>query len=240
MLMRRQFENRKLVQTDRGPMLITELNRPDGKVLICDANVFSLQQFSQHSLNESDVKRMQNNHSLILVGKLQAAEDQNQNGRSYPRKILEREVANYMIRVKQGLALGEIDHPQESTVVEYKNATHRVLDLWWKNNEVWGKIEFFNHPDVPDGKKLSTLHLVYGIPIGMSSRGLGSLTEAGGRTIVNDDYQIICWDAVTDPSTHNAFVMQDGAVLRENKKNELPKQNDRIDDLFTNIKRLNQ
>jgi hypothetical protein len=228
----------RLVETNYGPMLVTELNRPDGKVLLCEYNTYQFAGSSDHGvLNEGSPSIQQNGHSLILSGKLQAHTDQNQNGRSYPRHVLEREVENYRTRIQMGNALGHLDHPNESSEVLYSDVSHRILSLEWKGNELWGKVEIFNHPGCPPGYLLGTLHTIFNVPIGMSSRALGSLSEVGGRTIVNDDLQIICWDAVTDPSTHNAFVVQDGFSLRENKT-IAPKSP--LDSLFTFASRLNQ
>ena len=152
-----------------------------------------------------------NNGGMMLSGKLQEADIQNGNGRIYPRKILEREVKTYQKLVQEKRALGELDHPEDS-VINLKNASHMVTDMWWDGPNVMGKVKILN---TPSGKILQEL-VNDGVKLGISSRGLGSVSEAQGRTIVEDDFQLICFDFVSEPSTPNAFMgLSEGKTYKE-------------------------
>ena len=154
----------------------------------------------QDMLTEAE-KRFVKNGGMILTGKLQEAEVLNGNGRTYPRKILEREIKNYMHLVKERRALGELDHPDDS-VINLKNASHLVTDVWWDGNTVSGKVQVLN---TPSGKILQQL-VNDGVKLGISSRALGSVQKSQGRTVVQEDLQLICFDFVSEPSTPNAFM----------------------------------
>ena len=152
-----------------------------------------------------------NQGGMMLSGKLQEADIQNGNGRIYPRKILEREVKTYQKLVQEKRALGELDHPEDS-VINLKNASHMVTDMWWDGPNVMGKVKILN---TPSGKILQEL-VNDGVKLGISSRGLGSVSEAQGRTIVEDDFQLICFDFVSEPSTPNAFMgLSEGKTYKE-------------------------
>jgi hypothetical protein len=147
---------------------------------------------------------------MILTGKLQEAEVQNGNGRVYPKKILEREMKNYTMLIKESRALGELDHPDDS-IINLKNASHMVTDAWWDGNNVMGKVKVLN---TPSGKILQQL-VNDGVKLGISSRALGSVNESDGRTMVQEDLQLICFDFVSEPSTPNAYMaLQEAKNIR--------------------------
>ena len=154
----------------------------------------------QDMLTEAE-KRYVKNGGMILTGKLQEAEVQNGNGRVYPKKILEREMKNYAMLIKESRALGELDHPDDS-VINLKNASHMVTDAWWDGNNVMGKVKVLN---TPSGKILQQL-VNDGVKLGISSRALGSVNESEGKTMVQEDLQLICFDFVSEPSTPNAYM----------------------------------
>lgn len=154
----------------------------------------------QDLLTEAE-KKFVANGGMMLSGKLQEAEVQNGNGRVYPKKILEREMKNYMMLVKENRALGELDHPDDS-VINLKNASHMVTDAWWDGNNVMGKVKVLN---TPSGKILQQL-VNDGVKLGISSRALGSVNESNGQTVVQEDLQLICFDFVSEPSTPNAYM----------------------------------
>ena len=162
---------------------------------------------------------------ITLKGIIQKAECKNQNGRIYPRRILEREVENYMKAVRDRRAMGELDHPDRSTV-NLSEVSHVVTDVKWNGNDVMGEIEVL---PTPKGKILSDL-LSAGVMIGISSRGVGSTdkqhTNEGPVDMVNDDYQIICWDVVSEPSTPGAY-LHEGVSLDLDPKH-IWKKADRI------------
>ena len=138
----------------------------------------------------------------MLSGLMQMAETKNGNGRMYPRAILEREVKLYERMVNQKRALGELDHP-DSAVINLSNTSHMVTKIWMEGNEVKGTIRVL---DTPAGKILRSL-VESGVQLGISSRGMGSVKENNGITMVEDDFQLICFDMVSDPSTPGAFMM---------------------------------
>jgi hypothetical protein len=149
-------------------------------------------------------KTERQNGTLFLAGTVQASDTENGNGRKYPRHVLEREVKNYMKLIRENRAVGECDHPGDDRVeIELKNVSHVMTDLWWEGNELKGKLKILN---TPCGNIVKGL-VKDGIMLGISSRGLGSTkTDHLGKTIVEDDYQLICWDIVSEPSTTGAFV----------------------------------
>ena len=138
-----------------------------------------------------------------VEGVMQRATAKNQNGRVYSKAILEREMKKYMQEfVKNGNAYGELDHP-ESPVVSLKNASHIVKDLWWNGDDLMGKVELLNTPAGNIVKEI----IKAGHTIGISSRGTGSVQQTNeGNLEVQPDFELVCWDFVSNPSTHGAFM----------------------------------
>jgi hypothetical protein len=183
------------------------------KSLLIDYTAFNI---SPHLIAESEKA---NNGRVIVSGCLQRADAKNQNGRVYPKDILMREVKNYQnVNIKESRALGELDHP-ESSVVNLQNVSHNVKKVWWKGNDVMGTIEVLS---TPAGNILKEL-LKCGIKLGISSRGLGSVEEifegGDGAVKVKDDFELICWDFVSNPSTHGAFMQPTSMNESVNKIN---------------------
>lgn len=170
------------------------------KRALIDSNS-SITGWNSQLINES---LSQNNGRLIISGVLQRAGAKNQNGRIYPRPILERECKKYKETfIKEGNALGELDHP-ETTVVELKNASHRILDVWWEGDDLCGKLEVLHK--TPAGSIVKGL-LEHGVTVGISSRGMGSVKNIDENTVeVMEDFDLICWDLVSNPSTQRAFM----------------------------------
>ena len=163
-------------------------------------------------------------NALFLTGIMQCAENLNGNGRVYPRTILEREVKNYHKLIKERRSLGELDHPEDS-VINLKNVSHLVTDVWWDGNNVMGKAQVLN---TPSGNILRSL-VEANVSTGISSRGLGSVRESQGKTMVEDDYQLICFDIVQEPSTANAF------MIAEAKNRNVFSKADRINRILNDI-----
>ena len=151
-----------------------------------------------------DEKHFVASGGMMLSGKLQEADVQNGNGRVYPHKVLMREVENYKKLVKEKRALGELDHPDDS-VINLNNASHMVTDIWMDDKAVMGKVKVLN---TPSGQVLKSL-VESGVKLGISSRGMGSVSEGGGNVVVQEDFQLICFDFVSEPSTPNAFMMRE-------------------------------
>ena len=172
-----------------------------------------------------DEKIQAKNGTVFLSGIMQRVDEQNGNGRVYPKKVLMPEVKNYMKVVKENRACGELDHPEDA-VVNLKNASHMVTDLWWESNDLLGKIKVLS---TPAGKILESL-VNDGVKLGISSRALGSVHEQAGKTIVEDDLQLICFDIVSEPSTQGAFMQ-----LSESKIKQPYSRSDRLNRLLNNI-----
>lgn len=138
-----------------------------------------------------------------VEGIMQRAVSKNQNGRTYSKAILERESKKYIEEfVKNGNAFGELDHP-ESPIVSLKNASHIVKELWWKGNDLMGRVELLNTPAGNIVKEI----IKAGHTIGISSRGTGSVQQTNEGTLeVQPDFELVCWDFVSNPSTHGAFM----------------------------------
>ena len=163
-------------------------------------------------LTEAD-KRFIKNGGMILSGVIQRSDARNGNGRIYPHSILEREMKRYKSLVEQRMALGELDHPEHSMIALDK-VSHLVTEVWWNGKDVMGKIEVLN---TPKGKILQEL-VNANVKIGISSRGTGSVREIRGDTIVEDDFNLICFDIVSEPSTHGAFMSrQNESLIRGNR-----------------------
>jgi len=166
------------------------------------------------------------NGMIYLTGKLQEADVQNGNGRVYPYKVLAREVQNYQKLVKERRALGELDHP-DSQVINLQNACHLVTEIWMEGNNVMGKIKVLN---TPSGQVLKSL-VESGVKLGISSRGMGSVSESTGKVVVQEDFQLICFDFVSEPSTPNAFMMKEGKEYT----NQVFTKADRINRLLNEV-----
>ena len=155
-------------------------------------------------INES---MKENDGKLIVSGILQRANAENQNGRIYPKEILVREANKYnKTFISERRAMGELDHP-ESSVVNLANVSHNIREMKWENDDLVGTVEILT---TPSGNILKEL-FQNGIKLGISSRGLGSVEmvrESNGDTVskVGDDFELIAFDFVSNPSTHGAFL----------------------------------
>ena len=189
----------------------------------------------QDLLTEAE-KRFVRNGGMMLSGKLQEADVQNGNGRVFPQSVLEREVKRYAQVVEDRRALGELDHP-DSSIVNLANVSHLITEVWMEGPAVMGKAKVL---ETPSGQILKAL-VESGVKSGSSSRGMGSVSERMGKTIVEDDFQLICFDIVSEPSTPNAFVYPNEkrnmfgsdtfkVKVQESKENQ-------IDNLFKKILR---
>jgi len=175
-----------------------------------------------------------NNGRVIVKGTLQRAKAKNQNGRIYPKPILMREVKKYEeTNIREKRALGELDHP-DSSVVNLKNVSHNVLEVAWQGDDVVGAVEIL---PTPSGNILKQL-LGAGIRLGISSRGLGSVKEINESTVeVQDDFELIGWDFVSNPSTQGAFMfpVHEGLVTEGININTISKIDPKIQRINNNI-----
>jgi hypothetical protein len=168
---------------------------------------------------------------IMMTGILQKADTLNQNGRIYPLAVLEREVRNYQKFIIEKRAVGELDHP-DSSVVNLKNVSHVITEAHIENGTVVGTIEVLGK--TPSGAILQGL-VESGIKLGISSRGVGSTRKQGEYYVVQDDFQLICWDMVSEPSTPGAFMIPEGKVIDEGELRQVFKKTDRIDRVLNDI-----
>jgi len=192
--------------------------------LLTEYNIF---EYTPEMIQESITN---NGGKIVMTGVLQKANTLNQNGRVYPLPILQREIINYQKFISEGRSLGELDHP-DSSVVELKNVSHIVRDAQMDGDVVVGTVEIL---DTPSGKILKSL-IQSGIKLGISSRGVGTTKRKGDTQVVQDDFQLICWDFVSEPSTPGAFMMAEGRDLSEAEIKNIFTKSDRIDRILNAI-----
>ena len=178
-------------------------------------------------LTEAEKVMVREQKAVFLTGVLQRADALNGNGRVYPEHTLRREIENYKNLISQNRAVGELDHPDDS-VINLKNVSHVVTDVWWNGKDVMGKIQVLN---TPSGQVLREL-VNANVKIGISSRGTGSVRESRGETIVEDDFQLICFDFVQEPSTPGAFMMSEG---KRRDMNQVFSKADKLNRLLNDI-----
>jgi hypothetical protein len=153
--------------------------------------------------------------NMIVTGILATAEVKNGNGRYYSRDLWEREINKYVEEnVNQNKALGELDHP-DSQVVNLKNVSHNIKKIWWDKDQVMGEIELL---PTPSGNILTSL-FQNNIPVGVSSRGMGSLKQMGEIMEVQDDFELLCWDFVSTPSNPGSYMHVASGRINESKSN---------------------
>ena len=192
------------------------------KQLLIETALFTA---SPQSLKES----MQDpNGKMIVEGLIQKAETKNGNGRVYPYEVLKREADKYLQGpIKERRALGELDHP-DSPIINLKNVSHNIISLNWQGKDLYGKIEILN---TPSGNILKAL-FNNNITVGISSRGMGSVRQIGETIEVQDDFELMCWDFVSTPSTPGAYM----EVVNESISYSKPsKDYSKIDSLITEI-----
>jgi len=143
------------------------------------------------------------NKPLRVGGIIQRAGVKNHNGRIYEQEILEREIKKYIDGpVKEKRALGELDHP-ESSVINLNNVSHNIVEVTMKGNDVHGVVEILT---TPAGNILKELFRC-GVTVGISSRGMGSVQEnSDGILMVQEDFDLLCFDFVSTPSTPGAYM----------------------------------
>ena len=166
----------------------------------------------------------------MLKGILQKADTLNQNGRIYPLAVLEREIRNYQKFIVENRALGECDHP-DSSVVNLKNVSHIIREAYFDGDTVFGTIELLN---TPSGKIVQSL-VESKVKLGISSRGVGTTKKQGDYPIVQDDFQLITWDIVSEPSTPAAFIIPEGKSIGGIDLRHTFNKSDRIDRILNDI-----
>jgi hypothetical protein len=165
----------------------------------------------------------------VVEGILATAEQKNGNGRYYRKELWDREIGKYMELVKQRRACGELDHP-ESQIINLKNVSHTIIDVWWDGDKIIGKIEIL---PTPSGNILKAL-IDNNIMVGVSSRGMGSLKPLGETMEVQDDFELLCWDFVSTPSNPGSWMRIAEGMLNEGLTKETDKYT-KVNSIITEI-----
>jgi len=149
---------------------------------------------------------------FIVHAVFQKADTPNANGRIYPRHILEKEIERYLLKCSERRGYGQADHPAD-TIISVKELSHNITKLWWEGKTVVGEMEIILSPGYIKHGIVSTVGdnvansiFFNKLKLGVSSRGVGSVENKNGTAIVQDDFELLCWDLVSDPSTPNAWM----------------------------------
>tara|TARA_R110000772_G_scaffold200280_1_gene310806 strand:+ start:246 stop:854 length:609 start_codon:yes stop_codon:yes gene_type:complete len=176
------------------------------------------------SLSERNISEAGN---PLVEGILATAEVKNGNGRYYSKELWDREIDKYKVLVEENRAMGELDHPDD-TIINLKNVSHNIKDVWWDGDNVMGKIEIL---PTPAGNILKAL-VESGITVGVSSRGMGSLKPMGEVQEVQDDFELLCWDFVSTPSNPDSFMHLVKEGIEIPKSNKYKKLNSIITEIL--------
>lgn len=193
----------------------------------------------------SEMKNMDFSQDLILYAVLQKFDTPNKNGRIYPEVLLKRENEKYQNLIKKGGALNELNHPS-SSLIDLDRVSHSILETWWDGKILMGKIKLFTSPGWKKMGIVSTkgdqaaMLIMNGATLGISSRGVGSLKNVKGQNIVQEDFELVCFDLVSSPSTPGAYVFSDPSEREQYQEGteEKPIVDDRMKKLMGNLDRF--
>ena len=189
-----------------------------------------LKEFTEFEYEVIKQEKVNGSTNLIVKGVIQRADTLNQNGRIYPKDILFKELENYKKFVSERRAVGELDHADDP-VVNLKNVSHLITDIWTDGSVVYGKIEIL---PTPMGNIARSL-IESNVKVGISSRALGSVRSRGDADVVQDDLHLICWDLVSEPSTPGAFMMREAKEVDPRILDKIFSKTDRINRIANDI-----
>ena len=158
-----------------------------------------------------EAKELDYRNPFEFYAVLQKYDTPNRNGRFYPERILKREAINYQKAIEKGLSTSELNHP-ESSLIDLDRVSHIITEIWWDRNILMGKLKLLTSPGFHERGIVSTKGdqaanlMRQGVTMGVSSRGVGSLKKVGERNEVQDDFELICFDLVSSPSTPGAYL----------------------------------
>jgi hypothetical protein len=190
----------------------------------------------------SEMRDMDFSQDVILYAVLQKYDTPNKNGRIYPELLLKRENEKYQTLIKKGGALNELNHPS-SSLIDLDRVSHSILETWWDGKILMGKIKLFTSPAWKKMGIVSTkgdqaaMLIMNGATLGISSRGVGSLKNVKGQNIVQDDFELVCFDLVSSPSTPGAYIFSDinDREQYQESLNEKPKDFDKMKNLMSKL-----
>jgi len=190
--------------------------------------------FNADLISESKVT-LDHSKPFEFYAVLQKYNTPNRNGRIYPEKILKRESENYKKMIQKGTSLSELNHP-ESSLIDLDRVSHIITDIWWEGPILMGKLKLLTSPGFHERGVCSTKgdlaanYLRQGVTLGISSRGVGSLKKVGEQNEVQDDFELICFDLVSSPSTPGAYLFtepEERFNFEENLEEEKRMKNER-------------
>lgn len=213
------MEKKKLVEIKRGEEGHGLLIEHDGYISVdCGNNKNLFESF--RNINENSEKPFHCPNPFVVDAVFQKFGIENANGRIYPEAILKREVEKYQTKIQERRAIGECNHPSES-VIDLSRVAINIIELHWEGHTLVGKMEIlvsegFRRNGIISCQGDQVAHLLLsGIKIGVSSRGLGTVTNKMGVLYVGEDFEIVCWDVVSDPSTCSAWIAPEGQIKQQ-------------------------
>lgn len=216
---------------------------------IANENELSKQFIIENKINDKEELKI-NGVPITVFAVLQKYGVLNNNRRIYSEVILKREYNKYLnTSVKEATALFEANHP-ESTQINILNGAGLLIDAWWEGITLLGKIKLNLSKGFIDSGIVSTSGdhvanlMLTGVKVGVSSRGVGSLKEKSGVNHVQDDYDLICWDFVNQPSSRGSWVSDDyeklapfiETTIKEDKKAHINPLKDKLSNFLSNYR----
>ena len=210
------MDRKNLVEIRKGESGTGLLIEHDGYISIdCGDNKKLFEEINSNTEDDFHCPR-----HFIVSAVFQKYGVENANGRIYPEHVLKKEVERYMAMVKERNAIGELNHPSES-VIDLSRVAMNIIELHWEGRTLVGKLELLTSPGfrkygiISNQADQAANLLLSGIKIGVSSRGLGTVTNKMGVLYVSDDYEIVCWDIVSTPSTPGAYITVDDTIPQQ-------------------------
>lgn len=224
------MDRSNLVEIKKGQTGTGLLIESDGYISMSEGDNKKFLEEHKRLVESSDEREWHCPYPFVVDAVFQRYGAQNANGRVYPESILKREVEKYQGMIKERRALAELNHPSES-IIDLSRVAINVVELHWEGNTLVGKIEIITSPGFRkygiiscQGDQTANL-ILSGYKIGLSSRGLGTVTSRMGVMYVGDDYELVGFDVVSQPSTENAWICPEGVpdeykFVPENKEGD--------------------
>lgn len=182
-----------------------------GIIVEYDAGIINPYEYRNSQVIKESYGQLDHSKPFVFYATLQKYGVPNRNGRIYPEKILKREAEKYKEMINKGMSISELNHP-ESSLIDLDRVAHLITDVWWEDNVLMGKIKLLTTPGfhergiVSSKGDIAANMMRQGVTMGVSSRGVGSLVKKGEQNEVQDDFELICFDLVSSPSTPGAYL----------------------------------
>jgi hypothetical protein len=176
-----------------------------------DSGIINPNEYRNSQVLKESYGQLDYSKPFIFYATLQKYGVPNRNGRVYPEKILKREAERYKDMINKGMSISELNHP-ESSLIDLDRVAHLITDVWWEDNVMMGKIKLLTTPGfhergiVSSKGDIAANMMRQGVTMGVSSRGVGSLVKKGEQNEVQEDFELICFDLVSSPSTPGAYL----------------------------------